>query len=211
MLYRKKPIVVEAEQFTAYDTPCPGVTVIQDAHGPLAFIRTKLGQLAAVEPGEWIVTEEDRSGHHACDAETFARLYEPVEPDDGVRIAQQALQDLGFRRPTPEEVQANNAKLFEELDRLPRRPEDEGDPLRQMFRDRLLSPDDQQNPEILGVRCLITATPDTPLFAETEAYYADDERVLLEPVPDRAGSQPGQPSPPKIVSGVPQIETKENQ
>jgi len=77
MRFRKKPVIVEAEQwfpgkdvagvrFSADESRDPFVVTIHNQH---AFLR----------PGDWVITEPDGDHHYPCKPEIFAATYEPVE------------------------------------------------------------------------------------------------------------------------------------
>lgn len=55
MLFRKKPVVVEAEEYRKGGVVPKGVIVQQHKGEPWAFIETEAGRLA-VEDGDFIVT-----------------------------------------------------------------------------------------------------------------------------------------------------------
>lgn len=74
--YRKKPIVVDAEQF--FGIPIHGV-MWDSSHKP--YVVTKQRQHVYISDGEWVIREADGSGFYPCAAETFANTYEPVVPE----------------------------------------------------------------------------------------------------------------------------------
>ena len=75
--FRKKPVVVEAEQFKGfYATPWPpGLQV--EGHYEF-FVITAHGQKTYVEPDDWIIAEPDGRGHYPCKPDIFAATYESV-------------------------------------------------------------------------------------------------------------------------------------
>lgn len=94
--FRKRPVVVEAEQwFPGKDVE--GVFMEKSVahiggrgHGaqtfpqiPRAAVRTIHGQVAYLESGDWVITEPDGIHHYPCKPEIFNNTYEPVESDDG--------------------------------------------------------------------------------------------------------------------------------
>ncbi len=85
-LFRKKPVVVEAEQFRGfYATPYPpGVDVEDHGDDPAGgeryqfFVITAHGQKTPVARGDWIIAEPDGRGYYPCKPDIFAATYEPV-------------------------------------------------------------------------------------------------------------------------------------
>jgi hypothetical protein len=77
--FRKKPVVVEAQQFLGfYHTPWPeGVKVDQEA-GPRCYVVTAHGQNAYLDKGDWVITEPDGVHHYPCKPDIFAATYEPA-------------------------------------------------------------------------------------------------------------------------------------
>lgn len=82
--FRKRPVVVEAEQFF-YDGPkIPGVfypAVSEDGRTYIgdAFVLTIHEQRAYLENGDWVITEPDGEHHYPCKPAIFEATYEPVE------------------------------------------------------------------------------------------------------------------------------------
>lgn len=74
--YRKRPVVVEAIQFTnrLADDP-PGVYRREEDLTP--YVVTIHGQRAYLSPGDWIVTEPDGGHHYPVKPDIFAVTYEP--------------------------------------------------------------------------------------------------------------------------------------
>lgn len=70
--YRKRPIEVEAEQFTG--ELIPGMH--QSEYGGF-FVTTKQGRNVMVDLGEWIIQEGDGVHAYPCDPAEFERIYEP--------------------------------------------------------------------------------------------------------------------------------------
>lgn len=86
MKFRKKPMVVEAEQFLGfYHTPYPaGVELEDNSNDPTKdryrfYVVTAHGQRAYLEPHDWVIAEPDNRGHYPCKPDIFAATYEPVE------------------------------------------------------------------------------------------------------------------------------------
>lgn len=79
--FRKKPIVIEAWQFTSLDAmrTAPAWVVAQDKRGSLSlFIKTLEGVMEAL-PGDWIILGV-KGEIYPCKPDIFAATYERVEP-----------------------------------------------------------------------------------------------------------------------------------
>lgn len=80
--FRKKPVVIEAEQFTGGSgtkgvcrLSCPGFDGDDEPH-----VHTiHEGQLCAVVPGDWIIPEPDGEHFYPCKPDIFATTYELVD------------------------------------------------------------------------------------------------------------------------------------
>ena len=79
MKYRKKPIVVEAEQwFPGQNTP--GVQEQWLKGLPTRYyVVTAHGQRVYLKPGDWVIAELDGEHYYACRPEIFAATYDPAE------------------------------------------------------------------------------------------------------------------------------------
>lgn len=75
MKFRKKPVVIEAEQFFPERLPWPE-GVYQE--GETYYIDTLEGR-HVVSPGDWIITGV-KGEKYPCKPDIFAMTYEPVEP-----------------------------------------------------------------------------------------------------------------------------------
>ena len=78
--FRKRPIIVEAEQYREdQDHHVPGV---QEQHykglPTRYYVVTMHGQRVYLEPGDWVIAEPDGEHFYPCKPEEFARIYEPV-------------------------------------------------------------------------------------------------------------------------------------
>jgi hypothetical protein len=94
MKYRKKPVIVEAEQFFIDKKPWPkGVSeiavpneeeVTNFGFATAAFtgvehgVTTIHGQWTKVVDGDWILPEPDGEHFYPCKPEIFAATYEPI-------------------------------------------------------------------------------------------------------------------------------------
>lgn len=79
--FRKKPVVIEAEQFTK-DGPLPfskrGPVVMFDGEEGRWYVMTLEGPLT-VSDGDWIICGV-KGEFYPCKPDIFAATYEPVEP-----------------------------------------------------------------------------------------------------------------------------------
>lgn len=76
-LFRKKPVVVEANQFFH---PATGPFGTQTEEDGRAYVTTAHGQKVYLEPGDWIIAEPDGRGFYPCKPDIFAATYEVVAP-----------------------------------------------------------------------------------------------------------------------------------
>lgn len=74
--YRRKPTVIDAEQFVHAIAPPRGV-MFHHQFGK-HFVTTIQGQDVFVQPGEWIVAEADGKHYYPIADAEFRRIYEPV-------------------------------------------------------------------------------------------------------------------------------------
>lgn len=78
--YRKKPVVIEAEQFLGVDTAAVrGVCVCGSRPSHLHTIHE--GQLVYLEHGDWIIPEPDGEHFYPCKPDIFEATYEAVDDD----------------------------------------------------------------------------------------------------------------------------------
>ena len=79
MKYRKRPVIVEAQQWR------PGLEVsgvnspMRGDHGDRHYVVTAHGQMAFIEPDDWIIAEPDGRGYYPCKPDIFAATYELVQ------------------------------------------------------------------------------------------------------------------------------------
>jgi hypothetical protein len=75
MKYRKKPVIVEANQFTKRGC-CPlGVQTLEDG---THYVVTIHGDRITVVKGDWIIQEPDGIHYYPCKPGIFADTYEPA-------------------------------------------------------------------------------------------------------------------------------------
>ncbi len=79
--YRKKPVIVEAEQFLPDNCPDGVKPGLEGEYGP--SVVTVHGQRTFVEYGDWIITEPDGIHHYPCKPDIFAATYEALEQQGG--------------------------------------------------------------------------------------------------------------------------------
>ncbi|MEE8470092.1 MAG: hypothetical protein V3S51_02045 [Dehalococcoidia bacterium] len=78
--YRKKPVVIEAEQFWPDNTPHPEGVQENGFLGEGHFIHTLEGDMK-VRPGDWIITGV-QGERYPCKPGIFEQTYEPVGASD---------------------------------------------------------------------------------------------------------------------------------
>lgn len=78
--FRKKPVVIHAEQFTDEASPPAGVRQIGASY---FYVITIQGAKVRVKPGEWIIRESDGVHYYPCADVEFTRLYEPGDAPVG--------------------------------------------------------------------------------------------------------------------------------
>jgi len=77
-MFRKKPIIVEANQFHHAATSPVGVRTREDGK---AYVLTAHNQEVTLEPGDWVIAEPDGRGYYPCKDDIFKATYEPFESD----------------------------------------------------------------------------------------------------------------------------------
>lgn len=78
--FRKRPIIIEAEQFRSDDKPLPFANrraCALDSEG--WYVTTAHGQRTPIVDGDWIIPEPDNRGFYPCKPDIFDATYEPVE------------------------------------------------------------------------------------------------------------------------------------
>jgi hypothetical protein len=73
-LYRRKPTIVDAEQFENPDKPPRGVLFNFPSH----YVVTMQGRAITVSVGEWIVAEPDGEHFYPIADSQFREIYEPT-------------------------------------------------------------------------------------------------------------------------------------
>lgn len=78
--YRKKPIVIEAEQFNPPEHIPKGVINVYSNDGKhfVGEVTTIHGQKTFVVSGDWIIPEPDGIHYYPCKPDIFETTYEPV-------------------------------------------------------------------------------------------------------------------------------------
>jgi hypothetical protein len=77
MRYRKRPIVVEAEQLTEENGERLAIWCHGEFHGTRMSIMLIDGQTVQAKIGEWIIKGANGE-FYPCDADVFAKSYEPA-------------------------------------------------------------------------------------------------------------------------------------
>lgn len=79
MKFRKKPVVIEAEQFRPEAAPLPFAERGACNLGPNGwYVVTAHGQETRIVDGDWIIPEPDGRGFYPCKPDIFEKTYEPV-------------------------------------------------------------------------------------------------------------------------------------
>jgi hypothetical protein len=81
--FRKKPVIVDAEQFLPSRNPDELPTGVHPANvreeAPRPYVITAHGQRVYVEHYDWIIAEPDGRGYYPCKPDIFAATYEEVK------------------------------------------------------------------------------------------------------------------------------------
>jgi hypothetical protein len=75
--YRKKPVVVQAEQFIKDSPNIPRGVIHDEFNRP--YVITIHGQSALLADKDWVIEEPDGEHYYPCKPDIFARTYESVE------------------------------------------------------------------------------------------------------------------------------------
>jgi len=83
MKFRKKPVVIEAEQYVKYGGlvrgMCNSVSCKCDVN-PKPHVHTiHAGQMVDLEVGDWIIPEPDGEHFYPCKPDIFEATYEPAD------------------------------------------------------------------------------------------------------------------------------------
>ena len=80
--FRKKPVVIEAEQYTEYGKLVKGMCNSQSCYASgnnKPHVHTiHEGQMILLEIGDWIIPEPDGEHFYPCKPDIFEATYEPV-------------------------------------------------------------------------------------------------------------------------------------
>lgn len=80
--YRKKPIVIEADQYVEYGKPVKGMCNLSSCcltnYDPHVHTIHK-NQMVKLEVGDWIIPEPDGEHFYPCKPDIFENTYEKVE------------------------------------------------------------------------------------------------------------------------------------
>ena len=81
MKYRKKPVVVEANQWRGIRTDGPTPVppgVFRDVDNGQCYVVTIHGQKTYIQPGDWIIAEPDGIHYYPCKPDIFFASYDPM-------------------------------------------------------------------------------------------------------------------------------------
>jgi len=77
--YRKKPVIIEAEQYTGNNNPFGAAKINEEGK---SFIETMHdGQTVVLEVGDWVIPDGKPDTYYPCKPDVFERTYEPVVYD----------------------------------------------------------------------------------------------------------------------------------
>jgi len=82
-LYRKKPVVIEAEQYLEYGKLVKGMCNSQSCYtsgNTSPHVHTiHNGQIVNLEIGDYVIPEPDGEHYYPCKSDIFENTYEPVK------------------------------------------------------------------------------------------------------------------------------------
>ncbi len=77
--FRKKPIIIEAEQFWPDKQPWPkGVYSTVIKHTVIHYVITIHGQQTNIIAGDWIISENKKDLAYPCKPDIFEKTYEKI-------------------------------------------------------------------------------------------------------------------------------------
>lgn len=83
MKYRKKPVVIEAEQYTEYGKlvkgMCNSVSCYTSGNTEPHVHTIHDGQIVNLEIGDYVIPEPDGEHYYPCKPDIIAKTYEQVE------------------------------------------------------------------------------------------------------------------------------------
>ncbi|MFZ2809437.1 MAG: hypothetical protein WAZ60_23890 [Desulfosalsimonadaceae bacterium] len=83
MKFRKKPVVIEAEQYVEYGKlvkgMCNSISCYTSGNDQPHVHTIHKGQIVNLEVGDWIIPEPDGIHFYPCKADIFEATYEPAE------------------------------------------------------------------------------------------------------------------------------------
>ena len=83
--FRKKPVVIEAQQWFPDGTATKGVRWERQSNDDgeylVPYVITAHEQRAYLAPGDWIIPEPTEGRFYPCKPDIFAATYDPVEPE----------------------------------------------------------------------------------------------------------------------------------
>ena len=76
--YRKKPVIIEAEQYNGSNNPLRACKI--DPATGKSYVETMHdGQIVVLEPGDWVIPDGKPGTFYPCKPDVFANTYELVE------------------------------------------------------------------------------------------------------------------------------------
>ena len=85
MKFRKKPVVIEAEQFTeenknrVFNWMSGNRTADFEGDSPILKFLTIHGDVAVARLGDWVVRDSKPGTYYPCKPDIFEQIYEPVK------------------------------------------------------------------------------------------------------------------------------------
>ena len=77
MRFRKKPVLIEAEQFIG-SGPVKGMCLDRECVNAPHVHTIHDGHFTPIQPGDWIIPEPDGRHYYPCKPDIFEATYEPA-------------------------------------------------------------------------------------------------------------------------------------
>ena len=75
--FRKKPVVIEAEQYNGSNNPFGAAKINKDGKSYIETMHE--GQVVILEPGDWVIPDGKPGTFYPCKPDIFEKTYEPVQ------------------------------------------------------------------------------------------------------------------------------------
>jgi hypothetical protein len=75
--FRKKPVVIEAEQYNGNNNPLNACKIDKNGRSYLETMHD--GQTVILESGDWVIPDGKPNTFYPCKPDVFERTYEPVD------------------------------------------------------------------------------------------------------------------------------------